>query len=84
MEQLFDAGLQQIITQGIWCILFIVMLYITLKNNKERESKYEVILSEQSQSLNLITDTLSRMNEKIDIIDDKVSILEEHENEKGV
>lgn len=84
MEQLFDAGLQQIITQGIWCILFIVMLYITLKNNKERESKYEVILSEQSQSLNLITDTLSRMNEKIDIIDDKVSILEEYENEKGV
>lgn len=79
MEALFDAGLQQAISQGMWCILFIIMLWYVMKTNKEREGNYQSILAEQSQSLQKISDTMDKMNAKIDVIDDKVSILEEHE-----
>ena len=79
MDTLFDAGIQAIVQQGVWCILFIILFMYTMKRNTEREAKYEAILNEQSQSLNRISETMDKMNSKIDVIDDKVSVLEEHE-----
>ena len=79
MDTLFDAGIQAIVQQGVWCILFIILFVFTMKRNTEREAKYEAILNEQSQSLNKISDTMDKMNSKIDVINDKVSVLEEHE-----
>lgn len=79
METLLDAGIQQAISQGIWCILFVIMLWYTMKRNSEREAKYETILNEQSQALQKISETMDNMNSKIDVIDSKVSVLEEHE-----
>lgn len=79
MDTLFDAGIQAIVQQGVWCILFIILFVFTMKRNTEREAKYEAILNEQSQLLNKISDTMYKMNSKIDVINDKVSVLEEHE-----
>lgn len=79
MDTLFDAGIQAIVQQGVWCILFIILFVFTMKRNTEREAKYEAILNEQSQSLSKISDTMDKMNSKIDVINDKVSVLEEHE-----
>ena len=76
MDTLFDAGIQAIVQQGIWCILFIILFVFTIKRNSAREEKYETILNEQSKSLTEITQTLNTINNKIDNLNKEVGELE--------
>ena len=58
MEQ---AILKLIISQGIFAVLFVYLLFYVLKENSKRETNYQQIVSELSKSLPSI-------EEKLDVI----------------
>lgn len=75
MDILTDAAIQAVIAQGVWCILFIILLITTLKHNSEREQRYEVLLTEQGKTLVEITHTLDNMNTKLETINTEIGEL---------
>ena len=60
-----------VIKQGIWCVLFVWMLLSTQKKNDEREDKLTAIMTQQGEKLVEITNTLDRINERLERIEDK-------------
>lgn len=60
-----------VIKQGIWCVLFVWMLLQTQKKNDEREDKLTAIMTQQGEQLVEITNTLDRMNERLERIEEK-------------
>lgn len=60
-----------VIKQGIWCVLFVWMLLQTQKKNDEREDKLTAIMTQQGEKLAEITNTLDRMNERLERIEEK-------------
>lgn len=59
-----------VINQGVWCVLFVWLLFETQKKNEAREDKLTVIMSQQGEKLAEITNTLDRMNERLERIEE--------------
>lgn len=49
-------------SQGLWAMLFVVLLFWVLKENARRESKYQELLSELTSKFGVLED----VKEKID------------------
>ncbi|WP_050353777.1 BhlA/UviB family holin-like peptide [Gottschalkia purinilytica] len=58
---------QQIIkialSQGIWAVLFVFMLFYVLKENSNRENNYQEIIKELSDKFNIIEDVKEDVRE---------------------
>lgn len=59
-----------VINQGVWCVLFVWLLFETQKKNEAREDKLTAIMTQQGEKLVEITNTLDRMNERLERIEE--------------
>ena len=59
-EKIFNLA----ISNGIWAVLFLVLLFFQLKDSKERETKYQKTIENLGKSLQIIND----VKEDVEII----------------
>lgn len=69
MTTITNAAVQQ----GIWCVLFCWLFFSTQKKANEREDKLNEKLGEYNKALNDITCTLSMINSKIEVFENKIN-----------
>lgn len=53
-------------TQGLWALLFVILLFWILKENARRESKYQSIIEMLTQKFGNIEKSLENLNEKFE------------------
>lgn len=58
--------LKLVVSQGIFAVLFVYLLFYVLKENSKREENYQSIVNE-------LTKTLPNIEEKLDYINNKIS-----------
>ncbi|KNF07181.1 protein of unknown function DUF2762 [Gottschalkia purinilytica] len=58
---------QQIIkvalSQGLWAVLFVFMLFYVLRENSKREENYQDIIKELSEKFNIVEDVKEDVRE---------------------
>ena len=54
-----------IANQGSWCCMFLYLFWDVQKKNSEREHRYNDIIDTQSQKLEEISQTLEKINDKL-------------------
>lgn len=54
-----------IANQSIWCCMFLYLFWDVQKKNAEREHRYNDIIDTQSQKLEEISQTLEKINDKL-------------------
>ena len=59
-EKIFNLA----ISNGIWAVLFLILLFFQLKDSKERENKYQKTIESLGKSLEIIND----VKEDVEII----------------
>ena len=59
-----------IVSQVIWCVLFVWLLIDSQKKSAAREEKLTQTLTLQGDKLQEITNTLSQMNERIEKVEE--------------
>ena len=64
----FQMIIDAISGQGIWCLLFIWLFYTSRQESLERENKLIKIINEHTEQLIEITETLDKINGKIEIL----------------
>ena len=62
----FQVIVDAVMSQGIWCAMFVWLFYTSRTEAKEREDKLTSIIDSHSERLAQITETLAVINEKID------------------
>ncbi|GAA0106675.1 hypothetical protein UT300013_32990 [Paraclostridium sordellii] len=63
------ATMDLIVSQGIFAILFLWLFIDTRKENKERESKYQEIIKELADTVNIVKE----IKEDVQEIKDKIN-----------
>lgn len=63
-EKIFNLA----ISNGIWAILFLILLFFQLKDSKEREIKYQKTIESLGKSLEIIND----VKEDVDFIKEEI------------
>lgn len=63
-EKIFNLA----ISNGIWAVLFLVLLFFQLKDSKEREIKYQKTIESLGNSLEIIND----VKEDVEIIKEEI------------
>ena len=63
-EKIFNLA----ISNGIWAVLFLVLLFFQLKDSKEREIKYQKTIENLGKSLEIIND----VKEDVEIIKEEI------------
>lgn len=63
-EKIFNLA----ISNGIWAVLFLVLLFFQLKDSKERESKYQKTIENLGSSLEII----NHVKEDVKIIKEEI------------
>ena len=63
-EKIFNLA----ISNGIWAVLFLVLLFFQLKDSKERELKYQKTIESLGKSLEIIND----VKEDVDFIKEEI------------
>lgn len=64
-EKIFNLA----ISNGIWAVLFLVLLFFQLKDSKEREVKYQKTIENLGRSLDIINE----VKEDVTEIKDEIS-----------
>lgn len=62
----FQMVVDALMGQGIWCLLFVWLFYQSRKESLDRESKLTEIIESHGIQLKEITETLDRINGKIE------------------
>ena len=63
-EKIFNLA----ISNGIWAVLFLILLFFQLKDSKERESKYQKTIESLGKSLEIIND----VKEDVEVIKQEI------------
>lgn len=63
-EKIFNLA----ISNGIWAVLFLILLFFQLKDSKERENKYQKTIESLGKSLEIIND----VKEDVEIIKEEI------------
>lgn len=74
---MWEEILNLAIGNGLWAVLFVVLLCYILKDSKAREQKYQDIIDGLSDSLNIVKEVQE------DVRDIKQQIDEKLNNQKG-
>lgn len=61
----FEAFLQFITQQGIWCALFVWLFFDSKNAGRKREEKLMTCIQTQSSEMKEITATLNSINERL-------------------
>ena len=64
-EKIFNIA----ISNGIWAVLFLVLLFFQLKDSKEREIKYQKTIENLGKSLDIINE----VKEDVAVIKEEIS-----------
>ena len=64
-EKIFNLA----ISNGIWAVLFVILLFYQLKDSKEREQKYQETIESLGKSLEIINE----VKEDVEIIKDEIN-----------
>ncbi|KNF07841.1 protein of unknown function DUF2762 [Gottschalkia purinilytica] len=51
------------LSQGLWAVLFVVMLFYVLRENSKRETNYQDIIKELSEKFNIVEDVKEDVRE---------------------
>ena len=62
----FQMVIDALMGQGIWCLLFVWLFYTSRQESLEREKKLTEIIQAHGIQLKEITETLDKINEKIE------------------
>ena len=62
----FSMIIDALMGQGIWCLLFVWLFYTSRQESLEREKKLTEIIESHGVQLKEITETLDRINGKIE------------------
>ena len=75
-EKIFNLA----ISNGIWAVLFVILLFYQLKDSKEREAKYQQTIESLGKSLEIINE----VKEDVEIIKDEINKIKpiSHKEEK--
>lgn len=72
MSDVLDLALKQ----GIWCALFVVLFYWTIKQNTKREISYQATISENQGIIKNLTEniipTVCTIKEDVEVIKDEI------------
>lgn len=66
----WDVVIDFVLQQGIWCALFVWLFFTSRKESKEREETLYKVVKEQGEQLKGIADTLDKMNDRIEQIEE--------------
>ena len=77
MEGELSQILELAVQQGIWAVLYIYLFFRMLKENKEREGKYQAMIDKLSGN---IEDGIGKIQSKLDAI---ASRQEDDERDEG-
>lgn len=64
--------IETVISQGIWCALFVWLLVSSQKKSESREEKLYDVITEQKNTLKEISNSLILMNERIGKLEDNI------------
>ena len=64
-EKIFNLA----ISNGIWAVLFLLLLFFQIKDSRERENKYQQTIESLGKSLEIINE----VKEDVEIIKDEIS-----------
>ena len=62
----FQMVLDALTREGIWCVLFVWLFYTSRKESLERENKLTTIINAHGEQLKEVTQTLDKINGKIE------------------
>ena len=62
----FQMVIDALMGQGIWCLLFVWLFYTSRQESLDRESKLTEIIQAHGIQLKEITETLDKINGKIE------------------
>lgn len=68
----FQPILEAVLSQGVWCALFVWLFYTTNKESSEREARLNSIIENQKNILGEISNSLILLNERIERVEDKL------------
>lgn len=68
----FQPILEAVLSQGVWCALFVWLFYTTNKESSEREARLNSIIENQKNVLGEISNSLILLNERIERVEDKL------------
>ena len=63
-EKIFNLA----ISNGIWAVLFLILLFFQLKDSKEREAKYQKTIENLGKSLEIINE----VKEDVEVIKEEI------------
>lgn len=67
-EKIFNLA----ISNGIWAVLFLILLFFQLKDSKKREEKYQKTIENLGASLTVVTE----IKEDVEDIKQKLTLLD--------
>lgn len=65
---MFTEILQLALKNGLWAVLFLVLLFYVLKDSRKRETKYQNTIEKLNEHLNAVNDIKKEVGEIIEII----------------
>ncbi len=65
---MFSEILQLALKNGLWAVLFLVLLFYVLKDSRKRETKYQNTIEKLNEHLNAVNDIKKEVGEIIEII----------------
>lgn len=72
-EKIFNLA----ISNGIWAVLFLILLFFQLKDSKERETKYQQTIESLGKSLEIINE----VKEDVEVIKEEISKIKPNSRE---
>ena len=73
-EKIFNLA----ISNGIWAVLFLILLFFQLKDSREREGKYQKTIESLGKSLEIIHE----VKEDVEIIKEEIKNINSQVEEK--
>lgn len=77
---MFEIPLELIITQGIFCVLFVWLLLTTKKEGKEREDRLMAHVEKTTETLDVLSTRMEKVSVKVDHIDTRLNAFESKDN----
>lgn len=61
-----DVALEVAKAQGLWAVMFVILLFWVLKENGKRESKYQDIIDKLTQKFEYLEKGIDNLNNKLE------------------
>lgn len=66
------------VNNGLWAVLFLVLLFYVLKDSRAREKKYQETIDKLGKAVS----TIEGIKEDVEVIKEKIDVIENRKNKK--